>query len=52
MGKYCKGREATYTHLPLIHTYQSHAHAINTNFGELFSPKHIYVKYENAICDI
>ena len=38
-------------YVTVYNTYQSLscATAINTKFSELFSPKHIYVKYKNAI---
>ena len=37
-----------------VHAYQSLAceTAINTEFSELFSPKHIHVKYKNAILSL
>ena len=38
----------------LLHAYQSLAceTSINTDFSELFSLKHIYVKYKNAILSL
>ena len=40
-----------YLQLALYHAFQSLlcATAVNTKFSELFSPKCVYVKYQNAI---
>ena len=43
-----------FIYVQLMHAYQSFAceTAINTDFSELFSLKHIYVKYKNAILSL